>query len=121
MSVKGGYSFYAVDTSDGAVAYACAPEFEEVESAAPSFLEFLELITAGRARFESVHSDYSTSAWASTFRIRLGSAAPAMPSRSIQCMPSGAPADFVRRARSTITSPPQSSNTRVTPPDTPHH
>jgi len=51
MSVKGGYSFYAVDTSDGAVAYACAPEFEEVESAAPSFLEFLELITAGRARF----------------------------------------------------------------------
>src|SRR5215471_8421133 len=50
MSVEGGHSFYAVDTSNGAAACACAPEFEEIESAAPSLLEFLELVTTGRVK-----------------------------------------------------------------------
>jgi len=50
MSVKGGYSLYAVDTSNGAAACAWAPKFEAVASAAPSFLEFLELVTTGRVK-----------------------------------------------------------------------
>jgi len=50
MSVEGGHSSYAVDTSNGAAACACAPEFEEIESAAPSLFEFLELVTTGRVK-----------------------------------------------------------------------
>lgn len=50
MSVKGGYSFYALDTSNGTVEYGYEPEFEEVESVASSFLEFLELIMTGRVK-----------------------------------------------------------------------
>lgn len=49
LSVRNGYSYYAIDTASphGAVVYGVEPEFEEVEEVeevANSFNEFLELI-----------------------------------------------------------------------------
>jgi hypothetical protein len=46
MSVRNGYSYYAIDTQStkNVVVYGYEPEFEEVEEVANSFSEFLELI-----------------------------------------------------------------------------
>ncbi|QTH42794.1 SMI1/KNR4 family protein [Cohnella sp. LGH] len=44
MSVEGGYFFYAIDLTNGAIVRGYEPEFEEVEKAADTFTEFLELM-----------------------------------------------------------------------------
>lgn len=44
MSVKGGYSYYAICIEDGSVVRGAAPEFEECETVASSFLVFMENI-----------------------------------------------------------------------------
>ena len=47
LSVKGGYGYYAIRLSDGAVVHGTEPEFEETREAAPSFSRFLEMICNG--------------------------------------------------------------------------
>ena len=47
LSVKGGYGYYAIRLSDGAVVHGTEPEFEETREAAPSFGRFLEMICSG--------------------------------------------------------------------------
>lgn len=42
MSVKGGYSYYAICMADGSIVRGVAPEFEECEKVASSFLNFME-------------------------------------------------------------------------------
>lgn len=47
MSLKNGYSYYAISMEDGAVVYGAEPEFEECGQAAGSFPEFLAKIMDG--------------------------------------------------------------------------
>lgn len=47
MSVKGGYSFYAIDISTEKIVRGFEPEFEEVSTAAESFADFLDKIIKG--------------------------------------------------------------------------
>lgn len=47
MSVKGGYSFYAVDTVTKKIVHGFEPEFEEVTTAAESFTDLLDKIIKG--------------------------------------------------------------------------
>ena len=47
LSVKGGYGYYAIRLSDGAVVHGTESEFEETREAAPSFSRFLEMICNG--------------------------------------------------------------------------
>lgn len=44
MSVKDGYSYYAISMRDGSVVHGMEPEFEECEPVAVSFADFLEKI-----------------------------------------------------------------------------
>lgn len=44
MSVKGFYSYYAIDIKDGSIVYGAEPEFEECETVAASFTDFMEKI-----------------------------------------------------------------------------
>ncbi|MFC4305324.1 SMI1/KNR4 family protein [Cohnella boryungensis] len=44
MSVEGGYSFYAIDLTNGAIVRGYEPEFEEVDKVASTLEQFLELI-----------------------------------------------------------------------------
>ena len=44
MSVKGGYSYYAISMQDGSIVQGCEPEFEECEFVAHSFAAFIERI-----------------------------------------------------------------------------
>ncbi len=44
MSVKGGYSYYAVSMEDGSIVQGAAPEFELCKTVAPSFAVFIENI-----------------------------------------------------------------------------
>lgn len=48
MSVKGGYSYYAVSMKDGMVVRGAEPEFEECEAVAASFTEFAEKVIKGK-------------------------------------------------------------------------
>ncbi len=41
MSVKGGYSYYAISMADGSVVHGSEPEFEACEVVAPSFAVFI--------------------------------------------------------------------------------
>ncbi len=50
MSVKDGYSYYAIAIKDGAVVYGTEPEFEECEIVAGSFVDFMEKIVKGELR-----------------------------------------------------------------------
>lgn len=47
MSVKDSYSYYAMSMENGAIMYGCAPEFEECETVAESFDDFVEKIVDG--------------------------------------------------------------------------
>jgi len=49
MTVKGNYSFYAIDVRNvpGAIFYGYEPEFEEIEKVSDSFLDFLRRIMKG--------------------------------------------------------------------------
>lgn len=47
LSVAGGYAYYAVRMSDGAVVHGAEPEFEETSVIAPSFDRFIEMVCAG--------------------------------------------------------------------------
>ena len=44
MSVKGFYSYYAIDVRDGSIVYGEEPEFEECKTVAASFEDFMEKI-----------------------------------------------------------------------------
>lgn len=44
MSVKGGYSYYAIAIKDGSIVHGAEPEFEECEVVAVSFMDFMEKI-----------------------------------------------------------------------------
>ncbi len=44
MSVKGGYSYYAISIKDGSVIHGAEPEFAECEAVASSFTDFMEKI-----------------------------------------------------------------------------
>ncbi len=44
MSVKGFYSYYAIDVRDGFIVYGAEPEFEECKTVAASFEDFMEKI-----------------------------------------------------------------------------
>ena len=48
LSVKGGYSYYAIAMEDGSVVHGCEPEFEECSFAAPSFGAFVEGVVNGQ-------------------------------------------------------------------------
>lgn len=47
MSVRGGYSFYALDTDSNHIVKGIEPEFEETWEAAESFSEFMEKFISG--------------------------------------------------------------------------
>jgi len=47
LSVKEGYSYYAVCMNDGTVVHGAEPEFEETTNAAASFREFMEKVCRG--------------------------------------------------------------------------
>lgn len=47
MSVRGGYSFYAIETDGGRVVQGAEPEFEEAWEVAECFEDFLEKIVSG--------------------------------------------------------------------------
>lgn len=47
LSVKNGYSYYAISMENGSVVYGAEPEFEVCETVAPSFEEFLRKIIKG--------------------------------------------------------------------------
>ncbi|BCJ95519.1 hypothetical protein acsn021_30880 [Anaerocolumna cellulosilytica] len=51
MSVENGYTFYAIDLSNGAVVKGTEPEFEETFAVASHFGEFLQKIREGTIRF----------------------------------------------------------------------
>lgn len=44
LSVKGGYSYYAIRMEDGIVVRGAEPEFEETTETAASFREFMEMV-----------------------------------------------------------------------------
>ncbi len=48
LSVRGGYSFYAIDIGSRRVVYGTEPEFEETSVAAESFEDFLKKIISGK-------------------------------------------------------------------------
>ncbi len=48
LSVKDGYSYYAISMGDGAIVYGSEPEFEECRKIADSFDDFLKMIINGR-------------------------------------------------------------------------
>lgn len=48
MSVRDGYSYYAISMENGEIVYGCEPEFEECETVAESFDEFVEKIVNGK-------------------------------------------------------------------------
>ena len=50
MSVKDGYSYYAMSMENGAIVYGCEPEFEECETVAECFDDFMEKIANGKIR-----------------------------------------------------------------------
>lgn len=47
LSVRGSYSFYAIDMSSHAIVKGTEPEFEEARKIASNFEEFLQLVIAG--------------------------------------------------------------------------
>lgn len=47
LNVDGGYSYYAISMTDGSIVCGCEPEFEETETVAASFEEFIEKLTSG--------------------------------------------------------------------------
>ncbi|MCI5752023.1 MAG: hypothetical protein MR038_05995 [Oscillospiraceae bacterium] len=51
LSVDYGYEFYAVNTEDGSVVYACEPMFEDGEKAADSIDEFFAGVVKGEYLF----------------------------------------------------------------------
>lgn len=51
MSVEGGYSFYAIDLTNGAIVRGYEPEFEEVDKVANNLEEFLGLIMSSAIEF----------------------------------------------------------------------
>ncbi len=44
LSVKGGYSYYAIRMEDGIVVRGAEPEFEDTTETAASFREFMEMV-----------------------------------------------------------------------------
>lgn len=48
LSVRGGYSFYAIDIDSRRVVYGAKPEFEETSVAAECFEDFLKKIISGK-------------------------------------------------------------------------
>lgn len=50
MSVKDGYSYYAISVKDGSIVQGSEPEFEECEMVALSFTDFMEKITKNELR-----------------------------------------------------------------------
>lgn len=52
MSVEGGYSFYAIDLTNGAIVRGYEPEFEEVDKVANNLEEFLGLIMSSAIEFQ---------------------------------------------------------------------
>lgn len=48
MSVADGYHYYAIGVRTGEIFEGREPEFDEVEIAAPSFTDFIELIVSGK-------------------------------------------------------------------------
>ncbi|MDE7225170.1 MAG: SMI1/KNR4 family protein [Acetatifactor sp.] len=48
LSVRNGYSYYAISMENGAVVCGFEPEFEECETVADSFEEFAEKIVSGK-------------------------------------------------------------------------
>ncbi|RED83195.1 SMI1/KNR4 family protein [Cohnella phaseoli] len=52
MSVEGGYSFYAIDLTNGAIVRGYEPEFEEVDKVANNLEEFLGLMMSNSIEFQ---------------------------------------------------------------------
>ncbi len=52
MSVEGGYSFYAIDLTSGAIVRGYEPEFEEVDKVANNLEEFLGLMMSNSIEFQ---------------------------------------------------------------------
>ena len=50
LSLDGGYAYYAFSMEDGSVVYGAEPEFEECETVADSFEDFMEKVMSGRIR-----------------------------------------------------------------------
>ncbi len=50
LSLEGGYAYYAISMADGSVVHGAEPEFEECETVADSFTDFMEKVTGGRIR-----------------------------------------------------------------------
>ncbi|WP_391574500.1 SMI1/KNR4 family protein [Cohnella sp.] len=52
MSVEGGYSFYAIDLTNGSIVCGYEPEFEEVDKVANNLEEFLGLMMSNSIEFQ---------------------------------------------------------------------
>ncbi len=50
LSLEGGYAYYAISMKDGSVVHGTEPEFEECETVADSFTDFMGKVTGGRIR-----------------------------------------------------------------------
>ena len=50
LSLENGYAYYAISMQDGSVVYGAEPEFEECETAADSFEDFMEKVMSGGIR-----------------------------------------------------------------------
>ena len=48
LSLENGYAYYAISMKDGSVVYGAGPEFEECETVADSFEDFMEKVISGR-------------------------------------------------------------------------
>ena len=48
LSLEGGYAYYAFSMKDGSVVHGAEPEFEECETVADSFEDFMEKMMSGR-------------------------------------------------------------------------
>ena len=48
LSLENGYAYYAISMKDGSVVYGAEPEFEECETVADSFEDFMERVISGR-------------------------------------------------------------------------
>lgn len=47
LSLESGYAYYAISMKDGSVVYGSEPEFEECETVADSFEDFMERVVSG--------------------------------------------------------------------------
>ena len=54
LSLENGYAYYAISMKDGSIVYGAEPEFEECETVADSFEDFMEKVINGRIQLTDI-------------------------------------------------------------------